>query len=222
MKIVKILSMILPTIVVAIAVFWIYRDVTVNKTIEQLLSENQDLKTAISNLSQEEQIGYAKVISQSYKEGSLYTTLLFVETAPGDPTKQILRKEFEIEGDIVHFDAIIVKFTNELVADGKERAMYMWRRVYGENTPPQQGFDIEEPGKPSPRYAQLSKKLSIDDSRLFWREIWQLSNDPTKLEKSGIKAIFGNVVYKQLKPGLIYVFKVNATGGLYPETIPAL
>lgn len=222
MKIIKTLCMILPTIVIAIAIFWIYRDVTVNKTIEQLLSENQDLKNAISNLTQEDQIGYAKVLSQSYKDGTLYTKLLFVETAPGDPTQHILRKEFEIEGDIVHFDAIIVKFTNELVADGKERAMYMWRRVYGENMPPHLGFDIEEQGKPSPRYAQLSEKLSLEDSQLFWSEIWQLSNDPTKLEKSGIKAIFGNVVYKQLKPGLIYVFKVNATGGVYPEIIPVL
>ena len=222
MKLIKIFSAILPTIIIAIGAVWLYRGITVNKTIEQLLSENLDLKSAISNLTQEDQIGYAKVISQSQKDGVLYTKLLFVETAPGDPSKQILRKEFEIEGDVVHFDAIIVKFNNDLVSDGKERAMYMWRRVYGENTPPQQGFDIEEQGKPSPRYAQLCEKLSLEDSQLFWNEIWQLSNDPAKLEKSGIKAIFGNVVYKQLKPELIYVFKVNSTGGLYPETIPAL
>ena len=50
-------------------------------TIQELLAENKSLKRAISNLSDESQIGYAKVIAQETKEGELYTTLKFVETA---------------------------------------------------------------------------------------------------------------------------------------------
>ncbi|MHC4883435.1 MAG: hypothetical protein ACYTCV_12725, partial [Planctomycetota bacterium] len=100
------------------------------------------------------------------------------ETDPADYTKQILRKEYEVAGDVVFFDALIVTFGDQLVMDGTERAMYMWRRVYGEKQPPEQGFPIEIEGKPSPRYTQLCEKLSIEDGQLFWDEIWALSNNP--------------------------------------------
>ncbi len=200
--------------------FW--HHFTTNKTIEDLLNENEELKTAITNLSQEDQIGYAKVLSQETRNGQLFTRILFVEADPEDFTKQILRKEYEIQGDVVHFDTLIVTFGSELVMDGKERAMYLWRRIYGEKQTPEQGFPIEAAGQPSPRYAQLCKKLSIEDGQLFWDEIWQLSNNPKRLEKLGIKAVYGNAVYRQLKPGLIYIFKVSGTGALYPEIIPDL
>ncbi len=208
--------------VIATAGFFSWRHFSVNRTIVDLLNENESLRTAISNLSDERQIGYAKVLSQETREGTLYTKLLFVEVDPSDYTRHIVRKEYEVEGDVVHFDTLIVTFGTELVKDGKERAMYLWRRIYGEKMTPEAGYPIEIQGQPSPRYAQLSAKLSIADQQLFWQEIWQLANDPKRLENLGIKAVFGNVVYRQLKPGLIYVFKVSATGTLYPEIIPEL
>jgi hypothetical protein len=209
-------------VVVLAAGFLLWQQFSGNRTIEQLLNENLELKTAITNLSQEEQIGYAKVLSQETRDGQLFTKILFVEAEPEDFTKHILRKEYEIQGDVIHFDTLIVTFGSELVMDGKERAMYLWRRIYGEKQTPEQGFPIETEGKPSPRYTQLCEKLSIEDGQLFWNEIWQLSNNPKRLEKLGIKAVYGNAIYRQLKPGLIYIFKVSSTGSLYPEIIPDL
>lgn len=202
--------------------FLLWRQFTTNRTIEQLLAENEGLKTAISNLTEERQIGYAKVLSQETREGKLYTKLLFVEVDPSDFTEHILRREYEVEGDVVHFDTLIVTFGGDLVRDGTERAMYLWRRIYGEKMTPEQGFPIETEGQPSPRYTEISAKLTIEDQQLFWNEIWSLSNNPKRLEKLGIKAVFGNAVYRQLKPGLIYVFKISNTGTLYPEIIPDL
>ncbi len=209
-------------VVVLATGFLLWQQFSGNRTIEQLLNENLELKTAITNLSQEEQIGYAKVLSQETRDGQLFTKILFVEADPEDFTKHILRKEYEIQGDVIHFDTLIVTFGSELVMDGKERAMYLWRRIYGEKQTPEQGFPIETEGQPSPRYAQLCEKLSIEDGQLFWDEIWQLSNNPKRLEKLGIKAVYGNAIYRQLKPGLIYIFKVSSTGTLHPEIVPDL
>lgn len=192
------------------------------KTIFDLLGENRKLKQAITNLTQESQIGYAKVLSQERRDGTLITRLLFVETDRDDPTRRLLQKEFEIEGDVVHFDALIVKFNDQVVMDGKERALYLWRRVYGETQPPEQGFAIETPGEQPQRYAELFDALPVNQRNLFWSEIWELSNDPERLKSAGVTAIYGNAVYKKLRPGLIYIFKINATGGVYPETVPAL
>jgi hypothetical protein len=189
-------------------------------TIHQLLGENRELKQAITNLTDEDQIGYAKVISQTNENGRLLTTIRFVETARDDKTRVILQKECTIEGNVVHFDALIVKFGDKMVLDGKGRALYLWRRIYGESMPPEAGYPIEECGAEPKRYAGLLKALPIEHRQLFWTEIWDLANNLDKLAQHDIKAIYGSVLYHKLEPGLIYVFKISPLGGLYPEAVP--
>jgi len=189
-------------------------------TIQKLLTENRELKQAIGNLTEEDQIGYAKVLSQRNEDGRLLTTIRFVETARDDKTKVILQRECTVEGDVIHFDALIVKFEDQMVMDGKARALYLWRRIYGETTPPEAGTPIEEPGAEPRRYSGLLQALPLKHQQLFWSSIWDLANDPEKLRAYGIKAIHGTAVYSQFRPGLIYVFKLNPAGGLYPEVVP--
>jgi hypothetical protein len=190
------------------------------KTIYELLAENKQLKQAITNLTQEEQIGYAKVIDQQIKDGKVFTTVRFVETARDDKLKKILEKDYTIEGDVIHFDALIVKFGDKMVMDGRARALYLWRRVYGEKMTPENGFAIEEPGKEPQRYNDLLKALPVREKDVFWSGIWSLANDPEKLKEYDIRAIYGNVVYSRLTKGLIYVFKISSVGQVYPEVVP--
>jgi len=189
-------------------------------TIHELLNDNKQLKQAITNLTDEDQIGYAKVLSQRNDNGRLLTTLRFVETAREDKTRRILEKEYTIEGDVVHFDALIVTFGDKMVMDGRARALYLWRRIYGEKMAPQDGYRIEEPGAEPQRYAGLLQALPIRQKQLFWTEIWDLANNLDKLKEHDIKAIYGNVVYRKLREGLIYVFKIKPTGELSIEVVP--
>jgi len=193
-----------------------------SKTIHDLLVENKKLKSAITNLTTEEQIGYAKVVSQEVKDSNLYTTIKFVETARNDKNTKILEKECTIEGDIVLFDALIVKFSDKMVMDGKEKAIYLWRRIYGEKMTPQNGFPIEETSKEPVRYNDLLKFLPQKEKDLFWSNIWDLANDNEKLKEYGITAVYGNAVYNKLTKGKVYIFKISSTGQLYPEVIPEM
>ncbi|MDD5063478.1 MAG: hypothetical protein PHQ35_01795 [Phycisphaerae bacterium] len=189
-------------------------------TIRELLTENKQLKTAITNLTFEDQIGYAKVISQENRDGKLFTNIKFVETAREDKLKKVLEKTYAIEGDIVHFDALVVKFGDKMVMDGEEKALYLWRRVYGENTAPENGLMIEEPGEEPQRYKDLLNLLPEKEKSLFWTNVWELANNSDRLREYDIKAVYGNVVYSKLRKGLIYVFKISPSGQLYPETVP--
>jgi hypothetical protein len=194
----------------------------VTKTITKLLQQNEELRTAIGNLTQEDQIGYAKVLKQEKENGKLFTTLLFVETDRGDKSKVVLKKKYKIEGDIIHFDALVIKFSPDLVMSGREKALYLWRRVYGEYMAPSQGYPIEEQGIEPKRYDGLLDRLSVKDRDMFWDEIWKLANDPERLKDAGVKAIDGKVVYKQLQPGFIYVMKVGSGGDLSAEVVPII
>ncbi|MCF7847633.1 MAG: hypothetical protein K9M45_02190 [Kiritimatiellales bacterium] len=190
------------------------------KTVHDLLGENKKLKEALTSLTHEDQIGYCKVLNQEQRDGRLFTTLKFVETARDDKLRTVLEKEYEIEGDVIHFDALIVTFSNEAVMDGRERSLYLWRRVYGEYMRPSEGLPIETPGTHPERYSDLLRRLSLSQQQMFWEAVWELANDPDALKDHNIRAIYGNVVYKKLRPGLIYVFKISATGQLYPESVP--
>jgi hypothetical protein len=189
------------------------------KTVHDLLASNEKLKKAITTLTHEDQIGFAKVLKQEMREGKLFTTVKFVETARGDLLNRVLEKEYEIEGDVIHFDALIVTFSDQAVMDGKARSLYLWRRVYGETMSPSEGFDIETPGTHPERYAGLLRDMKLPEQQLFWEAIWDLANNPEALRSHGIKAVYGNAVYKRLRPGLIYVFKIGANGQVYPETV---
>ncbi len=189
------------------------------KSMHDLLASNEKLKKAITTLTHEDQIGFAKVVKQEERDGQLFTTVKFVETARGDILTTVLEKEYEIEGDVVHFDTLIVTFSDQAVMDGKARSLYLWRRVYGENMTPSEGYAIETPGTHPERYAGLLRDLKIPEQKMFWEAIWDLANDPEALRQHGIKAIYGNAVYKRLRPGLIYVFKIGADGQVYPETV---
>jgi hypothetical protein len=189
-------------------------------TIRQLLAENKELKAAISNLTAEDQIGYAKVIDQNSVGGKLVTRIRFVETDRADKLRHILEKDYTIQGDIVHFDALIVKFTDKKVTSGDEKALYLWRRVYGENQAPAEGFVIEDAGTEPARYKGLTAKLGLRDRKLFWDSIWALANNPEALAECGVTAIYGNAIYYRLEKGYIYVFKITATGQVYPEVVP--
>lgn len=191
-------------------------------TIHELLTENKHLKQAITNLTDEEQIGYAKVIERRAVEDKVFTTIRFVETARDDKLKKIMEKDCTIEGDIIHFDALIVKFGDKMVMDGKEKAIYLWRRVYGEKTPPERGLPIERAGEEPLRYNDILKKLPTKQKDMFWTSIWDLANDPNKLKQYGIQAIYGNVVYTRLTEGFVYVFKISPSGQLYPEVVPEM
>lgn len=211
-------------LVIAIA-FWGY---TVSRSVEtfsEFLSENKELKQAITRLTDQQLIAYAKVIKQEEQDGQLTTTLVFYQTGRDNPDARAMQGEVNIKGDIAHFDALVVKFGDQMVLDDKARSIYLWRRIYDEYTPAREGIPIDEEGKEPARYDDLIGEqnfwdkimLKKDYSEEFWKNIWNLANDTDKLKEYGITAIYGNAIYTKLVPGQIYQFKINDSGQIYPE-----
>ena len=189
-------------------------------SIHELLTENRRLSKAVHNLTLEEQIGYAVLGSQTRDEfGNLISEVRFVQTAPGDPKTIVSEQQFIIQGDVIHFDALIVKFTNEFVKDGKERALYLWRRIYGEHTAPADGQMINFSGTHPRRYESITRSLGFKGGSVFWEAIWELANDPTRLNEYGVTATFGNAIYVRMQPGKVYIFKISPVGQIYPEVV---
>lgn len=189
-------------------------------SIHKLLTENHRLSKAVHNLTREEQIGYAVLESQTRDEdGKVTSKIRFVQTAPGNPRATISEQRFTVSGDVIFFDALIVKFTDEFVKDGKERALYLWRRIYSEDTSPAKGQPIEISGTAPERYDSITRSLRFKNKDIFWDAIWDLANDPARLSGYGITAVFGNAIYIRPQIGKVYLFKISPTGQIYPEVV---
>lgn len=189
-------------------------------TLEELVQKNEKLQAAITELTLESQIGYAKLEERRIEGGQVINRIKFVETAWDDPKTEVFSRVYEIPGEEIYFDAMIVKFDSTLVQDGTERALYLWRRLYSEKVAPEAGYALQEPGGEPERYREWLTKLPLKQRQLFWSEIWDLSNQPQQLEALGIRAVFGTAVYQRMEPKKVYVFKINKAGQIYPEAIP--
>lgn len=188
-------------------------------TIDDLLNKNEQLKEAISNLTEEERIGYAKVLRQETVGGTLQTTIRFVEIARDDQTT-LSDKEFKVDGDVLYFDGMVVVFPKELVMDGSERAIFLWRRIFGEHQEPTYGWKIGEPGEEPARYREFFDKMNPENKETFWTSIWDLANNPDGLKKHGIRSIQGEAISQKMVPGTVYTFILENTGLVRIEKRP--
>lgn len=191
-----------------------------SSSIHSLLTNNQRLNEAIKNLTEERQIGYLSVLAQENDElGKITSLVKLTQTAPGNQDRIVSEELFQIAGEVIHLDVLIVKFSDAFVQDGRGRALYLWRRIYGEKTAPEKGETIQRPEEQPDRYRGISKTLRLKDRKVFWNAIWQLAEDPALLNEYGVSAIYGNAVYTKTKPGQIYLIKINASGQIYPDLL---
>lgn len=205
------------TIILLLAIFAIYIANRPLQTLIDLLRENENLRTAITNLSKESVIGYATILKRVQTDAGPEVTCRFVEVDRNDRRIPLSSKDFLIKGDEIYFDAIIVKFDSSLVKDGKEKAMYLWRRVFGNKMKPEEGLNMNTPGVEAKRYNDLASRLSLPEKETFWKEIWDLSNNVEKMAKQGIRAVNGQAAYAQLEEGKIYKFLIGNDGNLTIE-----
>lgn len=187
-----------------------------------LVDENAELRTALANLTAESPIGHAKVVAQERRDGALFTTVRFAAVDRDDPTRVVLERTHTIRGDVFYVDLLVVRFPGELVADGRARSLYLWRRLFGAEEAPSDGVRIEEPGSHPQRYHDLSDALGIDAAAVFWDEVWSLANHPHRLRELGIEAIDGKAAYRRYRPGLIYTFALGSDGAITTRVTPDL
>lgn len=212
----------LTALVAVAAIIWglaAYRSV---QTIEDLLRKNERLQQAILELTVEEEIGTARVLERWKQDGRLWQRIELVERERGPSRAPIREREFSLPGEEIYFDAMVVKFDGQLVMDGKERALFIWRRVFSEAMAPEDGIRLEEPGAVPERYRDWLGRLPLRHRQMFWSEIWELANQPRHLEPLGIRAIYGSAVYQRMEPGKTYRLMINSSGQIYPlvETGP--
>ncbi|MDP0500720.1 MAG: hypothetical protein Q7P63_11550 [Verrucomicrobiota bacterium JB022] len=185
-------------------------------TLETLVHENQALQRALSNLQQEEVVAYLRVLPLEVEPTITEPHLRVVLQEPASREAMPEPETHTIFGRQVYLEGVVVKFDNQLVSDGEERALLLWRRVFGDDEKPAEGADLfhETSSIPS-RYREAFSAVPERVNQQFWSQIWEHAHDATAKDTEGIVAIYGSSVSIEPRPETLYVVLFTAQGQLY-------
>lgn len=195
-----------------------------NKDLEEKEREIQRLATAVQFLKVDHRIAEITVVSQqgSAETEDLTTTFSFVEVNEQGQTLEQPRA-FTVNGDLIYLDAWVVKFSDEFVevADPlRATSVCLFRRIFGENQPPLEGFVLDPVGSRPAAYNTGGKMSELEEE--IWAQFWEIANDPERAKQVGVRAAHGEAPSIKLLPGKRYKVQLRASGGLsvVPEDAP--
>jgi hypothetical protein len=188
--------------------------------------EIESQRAAIGRLTKSRRVAQAVVAHRwtDEKTGKLWSKVRFVEV--DEEGKPINTRQAELEGDVVHFDGLVLKFEPALVQAGdpvKGRSVLLFRRMYGENDRPSEGKPLDEFEDDGVPRAYRSRETASDAERALWERFWQLANNPELAKKEGVRIAQGEAVYTHMEEGMLYELTLDDAGGLNikPTRIPA-
>lgn len=195
------------------------------REIEALEAKNDEQRVAIGRLVKSRRVAQAVVVKR-WKDGAgkTWSRVRFVEV--DEAGKELTRREAEIEGEVVHFDGLVLKFENEHVQSGdpvRGRSVLLFRRMYGEHVAPGLGVGLDESEEDGIPQAYRSREGVSDGERALWSRFWQLANDPEAAKKEGVRVAQGEVVYTKMEEAMLYELTLDDAGGLNvrPTRLPA-
>jgi hypothetical protein len=192
-----------------------------NEDIEQKEIEIQQLATALRLHKMKRRLARITVKDVGWDPNTRqkFSRIEFVELNDlGDPIDK--PKEYQLEGDLVYVDCLVVKFEDKYVeASDLERgtSICMFSRIFGEYQQPQEGFYLDEPGKRPGAYARGG--VLSDLEKKIWDDFWNIANDPKKATELGIRTLHGDAVSIKVNKGKIYQITVRASGGPEIEVV---
>jgi hypothetical protein len=176
----------------------------------------QRLDTSLRLLKVSHRVGWLTVLDQDIDPATnqLYTVGQFVEVNDqGQPMGK--PKDFRINGDIVYIDNWVVKFDDKYVEHAeidRSTSLVLFRRIFGENQTPNEGFVIDAVGSRPQAYG--SDNQMSDFEKKIWDEFWTIANDEAKAKELGIRAAHGEAPSMKLQKGKSYKVLLRASDGL--------
>lgn len=201
--------------------WWQYKAGAQQRLIEQQAREIEYLENVANRLTMERRIATVVVAGQERNDdGELVTDLLFFnQDADGNP---LPAKEFTVVGERVHIDALVIRFDSDFVKEGdplRGRSIYLWDRIYGSATAPEQGQEIDPRGEVPATYAGDPSAAGLDAERreyerALWDRFWKLAQDNEYAREQGVAVAEGDGTYSIFSPENLYELTIQNNGGI--------
>lgn len=187
--------------------------------------EIERLQAVVARLESESRRAEAVVVRQEERGGLTRTTFRFGEVDPNG--RPLPAREFTVDGDVVFFDALVIRFDGERVKAGdplRGHSLALFRRVFGEFQRPADGFAIDGASAGGVPDVFRARPRATPFETQLWARFWDLAADPEAAAREGVSVAQGEAVYTRMRPGLLYRITLAANGGLSirPEPLSAV
>lgn len=176
----------------------------------------QKLDTSLRLLKVNHRVAWLTVLEQEEDPDTKerYTRGQFVEV---NDKGEILAtpREFRIQGDVVYIDSWTVKFDDKYIERGdveRSTSLVLFRRIFGESQPPNEGLLIDEVGSRPQAYGRGNQMSDFE--KKIWDEFWTIANDKMRAKELGIRALHGEAPSMKLEKGKSYRIQLRASDGL--------
>jgi hypothetical protein len=178
----------------------------------------EELRGRLDRLRADQLVADLAVVSQNKAvDGTIATKLSFVLYKP-DGGETLLTKTFEVAGDEVYVDALVVRFEDKFIelGDGlRGKSLLLFRRAFGNQQKPDQGVPLYTTGDghdPVPDPLRIAGETEFQ--RNLWARFWSLASDPDLARKEGVRVAQGEAPHIKVKPQQVYQLTLRAAGGL--------
>ncbi len=192
-----------------------YRDnYSADRHVAELEQEKLQLQQIVQRLTDERRVAQLLVTDQKTVNGSQQTSLLLVEYARDGSL--LMPKSFTIKGNVVHIDAMVIKFDRPLVEQNdplRGHSIALFHRLFGDEQTPEQAFPIDQPDTIPDYYRTADPRVSTFEQNL-WNDFWRLTDDPAYRQSKGVRIANGQGIWLPVAPDKVYTISIESDGGL--------
>ena len=203
-----------------IGIYVYERQYSASRQIAQLQAQKKELEDIVTRLTAEHRVAEMLVTSQRTVNNVPQTELLFVEY---DRTGQPLpAKSFTVLGQMVHVDALVIKFDHELVKKDdplRGRSIALFTKIFGDHQTPADAPQIDEPGKVPAVYRAPDNRVT-DFEQSMWHDFWRLTEDASFRQEKGVRIAQGESPWGPLVRDRLYTLSLDNDGGLNLSSEP--
>lgn len=149
----------------------------------------------------------------------VFTTIKFLEySVDGKPLEP---KYFTFHGNIIQFQALVIRFKDELVEAGdrvKGKSAFIFLKAFVIDDDKPQVFPINRVYEIPAGYKVEGLKDPYEMK--LWNEFWQYALDPKKRKQEGIKNAQIEAPGSMFVPGTLYTIRIEHGGGIRIDTEP--
>ena len=197
---------------------------TTHDATERKLAESQaqtkKLEEVVQRLSDEKRVAEIIVTDESTVDGVSHKTLLFVEY--GRDGSSVPPRSFEIEGEMVHVDAMVIRFERHFVSENdpfRGHSIALFTKIYGDHQMAEHAQMIDAPGKIPDVYRGADPRVEPFEQGL-WTDFWRLYDDESYRQEKGVRASSGQGVWGPFERDKLYTITLEADGGLSLTSAP--
>jgi hypothetical protein len=141
------------------------------------------------------------------------STVEFYEVTEDGKPASSKRQKFEIAGDRVYVECLVVKFDDQYVEQNaldRNTAICLFQRIFGEHQQPQDGFPIDQIGSSPASYARYGETSAFE--KQIWDDFWNIAANPSRASELGIRAAHADAPSIRVREGVTYELELRTTG----------